>query len=212
MPAIAKLLRISAFRWIIAYSAVFSLASAGVIGYIFWHTNDLLSRQVMQTLAAEAKGLREQFNLGGIKLLASTIEERSLRPGSSLYLLTGPDGVRLAGNLTGLPAELAEGEGSGSFRYARRRDQASETRQAVGAAIQVPGGYRLVVGRDVEDQRAFAETTRAILLWGLGLIEGDPQGRTAGPRRRARAQSAPRVGPPAPADRGGPRSAAHWRR
>lgn len=170
MTALAKLLKTSTFRWLAAYLAVFVAVSAGVVGYIFWHTNDLLTRQVVQTLAAEVGGLRDQYRAGGLPLLNRTIAERSRNPGSSLYLLTSTDGQVMSGNITRIPEGIADPATGGLFRYARDGAGGTQTRLAAGVTIDVADGYVLLVGRDVEDQRRFAETTRRILLWGLGII------------------------------------------
>lgn len=168
--ALSKLLGTSAFRWLLAYSAVFGISAAGVIGYIYWQTNDLLTRQVLQTLDAEVTGLREQYGIGGIALLNRVIGERSQSPGNGLYYLSSPEGTKLSGNLSGFPAELPTGVEGGSFHYGRAVSGVTQTRLAVGVAIDVPGGQTLVVGRDVEDQLQFAQTVRSILLWSMGLV------------------------------------------
>ena len=169
MSRLAKLLSTSTFRWLLAYVLLFGLSAAGVVGYIYWQTNDLLTRQTVQTLAAEVKGLREQFELGGPQLLDRAVRERSGEPGNSLYFLGSADGAKLSGNLSGFPSELPAGSGGGAFHYARAGGKGGD-RTAAGVAIAVPGGYTLVVGRDVEDQREFADIVRRILLWGLGGI------------------------------------------
>ena len=170
MTALAKLLGTTAFRWLLAYCLAFIIASAGVVGYIYWQTNDLLTHQVVQTLDSEVKGLREQFELGGIRLLDKVVAERSANAGSGLYFLGGADSARLSGNLSGFPSELPSDAGGGTFHYARAGGSGGEERSAVGVAIAVPGGFTLVVGRDIADQLEFAGTMRRILLWGLGLI------------------------------------------
>jgi signal transduction histidine kinase len=165
---LAKLLSTSTFRWLLAYCLLFSLAVAGVIGYIYWQTNDLLTRQVVQTLASEVKGLREQFELGGLNLLNRVVAERSSNAGNGLYYLGSTEGAKLSGNLSGFPSELPSETGGGAFHY--NRAGATGERTAVGVAIAVPGGVSLVVGRDIEDQREFTDTVRRILLWGLAAI------------------------------------------
>ena len=169
MTRLAKLLGISTFRWLLAYCLLFGLAAAGVVGYIYWQTNDLLSRQVIQTLASEVKGLREQFELGGIRLLDKVVNERSGNAGNGLYYLGSAQGAKLSGNLSGFPSELPGDAGGGTFHYVKAGG-AVDGRSAVGVAIAVPGGYSLVVGRDIEDQREFADTVKRILLWGLTIL------------------------------------------
>ena len=173
MTALASLLTTSTVRWLIAYCLVFGIAAAGVVGYIYWQTNTLLTQQLVQTLLAEENGLRDQFEIGGVPQLARIIAERTTQDDGGLYLLGGPDGTKIAGNLSGFPPELSSISNEGGlFHYNRSPSVANATpdRVATGVAIAVPGGYTLVVGRDSEDQRDFTGTLRRILLWGLGTI------------------------------------------
>ena len=172
MTALAKLLATSTVRWLIAYCVAFGIAAAGVVGYIYWQTDDLLTRQVLQTLEAEISGLREQFDIGGMPLLTRVVVERSASAGGGLYLLNSAEGTKLAGNLSGFPSELPNNAAGTYFHYGRLAPgpHGVVDRLAVGVAIAVPAGNTLVVARDVQDQRDFADTIRRILLWGLGGI------------------------------------------
>ena len=106
MTALSKLVRTSAVRWSVIYLLVFALTSGSVLGYLFWRTNNLLTDQVLETIAAEIKGLREQFRVGGGRLLATTVSDRSARPGNSIYYLRGAGAEKIAGNLSRVPPEL----------------------------------------------------------------------------------------------------------
>ncbi len=177
MTALAKLFSTTTFRLALAYLLAYSLAAAVVVGTIFWKTNDMLTGQVLQTITAEVRGLREQFEVGGPTLLARTLLERSRTPGNSLYFLADARGRKIAGNLDRVPPELLSGDAQsgrgaagGLFRYRRRAPTGPETRLAVGVPIRVPGGALLIVGRDVEDQRDFANVVRRIFLWGFGFV------------------------------------------
>ncbi len=173
MPAtlspIGKLLRTSTFRWLAAYLLVFLAIASIITGYLYWHTNDLLTRQVVQTLAAEVTGLRGQFQLGGMPALTVAVQQRSETTSGALYLLADAGGKRLTGNLQAVPSELRQLPAGALFSYGRGATPGI-TRLAVGVAIDVPPQAVLVVARDVEEQRVFAETLRRTLLWGLGLI------------------------------------------
>lgn len=170
MPALPNLLRTSAFRWIAAYLVLFLVAIAGVVGYIFWLTSEQLGRELAGTIGAEVAGLREQFEKGGLTDLAQAVRSRSAAPGNSLYALVESGGRRIAGNLSGLPGDLIGKPGGGPFTYSRETDLGQETRHAVGVAIAVPGGFALVVGRDVEEQQAFAAAVRSAFLWGTAVV------------------------------------------
>ncbi|MEL7544724.1 MAG: HAMP domain-containing sensor histidine kinase, partial [Pseudomonadota bacterium] len=123
-----------------------------------------------QTLASEEKGLREQYQLGGLGLLRETVRERARAPGNGIYLLSDQFGLKLAGNLNRVPPELQNSRG-GVFEYQRRRVTGeTETRQGVGRSIRVQGGASLIVARDIQDQRDFASSSQRILLWGILVI------------------------------------------
>lgn len=164
------MLRTATFKLALVYLATFVLITSAVVAYLFWNTNNLLTGQVLQTIAAEVKGLREQFEVGGNELLARTVAERSRQPGNALYYLGTPGNRAIAGNLSQRPAEISGDASGGLFSYTRRIGNRLEQNQAVGVSINVPGGLVLVVGRDVEAQRAFANDARSKVLIGFGLV------------------------------------------
>ncbi|MDX2204593.1 MAG: ATP-binding protein [Hyphomicrobiaceae bacterium] len=170
MTALTRLIASSPFRLSLAYLAAFVLVAALVVGFIGWRANELLTTQVIETLSAEVTGLREQFQVGGASRLRDIVADRSQEPGGGLYLLSDATGRKLAGNLARAPFQLEDGRG-GVFRYRRASDAASrKDRIAVGVPLAVPGGFTLVVGRDIEDQQQFADTLWKVALWGIGLL------------------------------------------
>ncbi|MGI9407516.1 MAG: sensor histidine kinase, partial [Hyphomicrobiaceae bacterium] len=63
------------------------------------------------------------------------------------------------------------GQRGGVFEYQRRSiNGETESRSGVGRPIRVQGGALLIVARDIQDQRNFAETSQRILIWGVALI------------------------------------------
>lgn len=170
MTALTRLIASSPFRLSLAYLGAFVLVAALVLGFIGWRANELLTTQVIETLSAEVTGLREQFQVGGAARLRDIVADRSQEPGGGLYLLTDSTGRKLAGNLPRAPFQLEDGRG-GVFRYRRTSDVPQRMdRMAVGVPLAVPGGYTLIVGRDIEDQQQFADTLWKVALWGIGLL------------------------------------------
>ena len=97
--------------------------------------------------------------------------ERAAEPGSGLYLLLDEAGRKIAGNLSAIPSELSVPGKGAVFSHSRTFEGTSRTpRLAVGVPVEVPGGYTLVVGRDIEDQRRFADTMWQVALWSVGLL------------------------------------------
>ncbi len=171
MTALTRILSSSPFRLTLAYLGAFVLAAALIVGFIGWRANELLTTKVIETLTAEVVGLREQFQAGGPSRLRDIINDRSAEPGSSLYLLVDETGRKVAGNLSRMPPELADAGQGSVFRYARAGEAGRRIeRLAVGIPVAVPGGYTLIVGRDIEDQRRFADTMWQVAIWSVGLL------------------------------------------
>ncbi len=170
MTALTKLFRTTTFRLSLTYLALFSVAAALAIFYIYWNTTVLLSRQLNQTIDAELKGLAEQYRAGGLDQLVRIVAERSQTPGNSLYLVADKDGKQLAGNLSAVSPQLWDSLGPVEFVYSRPAPGGVERRLAFANVFRLPGGYRLIVGRDIEDRRELARLIRSTMLWGLGVM------------------------------------------
>lgn len=170
MTALTKLFRTTTFRLSLTYLALFSAAAIVAIFYIYWNTTVLLSRQLNQTIDAELKGLAEQYRAGGLDQLVSIVVERSQTPGNSLYLVADSEGRRVAGNLSAVSPELWNSLGPVEFVYRRPATGGVETRLAFANVFRLPSGYRLIVGRDIEDRRELARSVRSAMLWGLGVM------------------------------------------
>jgi signal transduction histidine kinase len=170
VTALTKLFRTTTFRLSLTYLALFGAAVVVAIFYIYWNTTVLLTRQLNDTIDAELKGLAEQYSAGGLNRLVSTIADRSRTPGNSLYYVADPNGQRIAGNLGTISNELANSLGPVEFVYSRPAAGGVEKRLAFANVFRLPGGYRLVVGRDIEDRRELGRVIRSAMLWGLGVM------------------------------------------
>jgi signal transduction histidine kinase len=171
VTALTRLLTSTPFRLTLAYMGSFVVAAALIVMFAAWRANDLLTTEVVQTLAAEVTGLREQFEAGGPQRLATVVGERAAQPGSGLYLLADTAGRKIAGNLASVPQQLESARSGSVFRYRRTDGGAGgDERWAVGVALPVPGGLLLVVGRDIEDLHRFAEGMGNLGVFSIGLL------------------------------------------
>jgi hypothetical protein len=170
MTAVGKLLRTTAFRMTLVYLAVFALFAAFVLAYFSWNTRRLITEQITETVDTEIRGLTEQYDQGGIRRLVFAIDGRSVRPGSNLYLLTTAAGEGLAGNVGSLTAGTLEGTGWTETAYRRLEDTDRGEHHALVRIVQLPGGFRLLVGRDLEER----ERMQAIIFnagrWSLAML------------------------------------------
>ena len=170
MTALTKLFRTTTFRLSLTYLALFSTAAILAIAYIYWNTTVLLSRQLNQTIDAELKGLAEQYRAGGLEQLVRIVAERSeVLPSRDNARACG-EGHRLAGNLSAVAPDLWNSLGPVEFYYRRPAAAGVERRLAFANVFRLPSGYRLIVGRDIEDRRELARMVRSAMLWGLGVM------------------------------------------
>jgi signal transduction histidine kinase len=171
LRAVRRLVRTHAFRLAALYCLVFAASMTGVLFFVYWTTADFVERQTEATLDAEVTGLAEQYAQQGLSGLVQIVAARSAgdRGDGMLYLVTNPDGRPLAGNISGVPAGVPSRAGPIAFSIEIRTKGATETHQARGVLFAIPGGYRLLVGRDISDAAAFRNRVRTTLLWS-GLV------------------------------------------
>ncbi|GLK67929.1 sensor histidine kinase [Hansschlegelia plantiphila] len=171
MTALGKLLRTTAFRLALAYLVVFAALSMVVLGYVSWHANALIAGQLNATVNAEITGLAEQYRQGGIRKLVAVVDERSNRsPGGSLYLLTTFSGEVLAGNVSAAPAASLAEAGEREIPYQRTGETTTAPYPAVVRVFLLPGGYRLLVGRDTEERERLSAVIANAVQWSLALV------------------------------------------
>lgn len=162
-----KLFHTSTFRLSAVYLIVFILSVGAILAYIYWNTAGLLERQTDETIRAEVQGLADQYRIRGLDGVLDTVRRRSSDESGSIYLLTTPEGVRMAGNLVSVPDEIAiEDSGWTEFPFNVKTSIGTEPHRARAYYTELPGENVLVVGRDIEDMRQFATIIRNTLITG----------------------------------------------
>lgn len=176
-----RLVRTHAFRLAALYFLVFAASVLGVLFFVYWTSADFVERQTEATLDAEITGLAEQYAQRGLSGLVQIVAARSAagdRGNSMFYLVTDPDGRPLAGNISGWPLGVPARTGWLSFFVNVKIDGRELNHPARGSLIIIPGGYRLLVGRDISDAAAFRDRIKLTLMWagllalGIGLLGG----------------------------------------
>src|ERR1700758_2478750 len=170
MTALGKLLRTTAFKLTLVYLTVFALFAAFLLVYFAWNTRRLITEQITQTVDAEITGLAEQYRQGGIRRLVFVVDARSRRPGSSLYLVTTRAGEGLAGNVGSLSTGMLETSGWTETAYRRLDDPDGAQHHALVRVFQLPAGFRLLVGRDLEERERLHDIVLAAGRWSLAIV------------------------------------------
>ena len=170
MTALGKLFRTTAFKLTLVYLTVFALFAVFLLAYFAWNTRRLINEQITQTVDAEIGGLSEQYNLGGIRRLVIIVDTRARRPGSSLYLVTTNAGEGLAGNVGSLPPGLLEKAGWSETEYRRQDESEGPAHSALVRVIQLPGGFRLLVGRDLDERERLYDVVISAGKWSAAIV------------------------------------------
>jgi signal transduction histidine kinase len=180
--------RTTAFRITLLHLGLTLLGTLALSGVAWWASTGFALRQLAQDIEHDSGLLVQAARLGGPASIALSIEARIAadRSGTQYYLLAGPDGGRLAGNLA--TAQRATG-----WRRLSLSGAEVET-EMLALGTPLPGGTFLVVGRDVAPVRQLEGFLLAAAGWVggaallLGLLGGVLVGR--GVTRRAAAMDA----------------------
>ena len=95
---------------------------------------------------------------------------RSRRPGSSLYLVTTPTGEGLAGNVGSLEPGILETQGWVETAYRRLEEPESAEHNALVRVSRLPGGIRLLVGRDLEERERMLHIVSLAGRWSVAIV------------------------------------------
>jgi signal transduction histidine kinase len=170
LTALGKLLRTTAFQLTLVYLVIFIVFAASLLGYFALNTRRLITEQITTTVDTEISGLRDQYTQGGIRRLVIVVDLRSRRPGSSLYLVTTATGEGLAGNVGSLEPGVLDHPGWLETNYRRLEAPEGTDHRALVQVVQLPGGFRLLVGRDLEERERLFGIIANAGQWSLALV------------------------------------------
>lgn len=186
MTGLAKLLRTTAFKLSLFYLGVFALSIVLALGYVAWSAERILTRGMIQTIESEIADLEDVYRRGGLRRLGGAVNRRAQSPGASVYLFTTPLGERIAGNVASVTPGALDRPGERTIAYERVRDEersadapeAVVVHRALVRVFVLPGGFRLLVGRDMGERDRLVESIRGAFGWSflvlvlLGFVGG----------------------------------------
>jgi signal transduction histidine kinase len=163
----ARLLNTVAFRLAIGYSALVLSAVAVISAVLYFGTVGVLGREINSKLYAIAERLTDRFEIRGAAALQQEIEQLltdGIDQDTEVYLLLGPDGQKIVGNLSGWT--------TASLSLDRLTDQAVTRagRPSISRLLphKLPNGATLVVGRDLQDVHDIEQLVlRALVIGGV---------------------------------------------
>ncbi|MEH2526703.1 MULTISPECIES: sensor histidine kinase [unclassified Bradyrhizobium] len=170
MTAFGKLVRTTAFRLTLVYLFLFALFAASLLGYFAWNTRRLINEQIATTVNAETAEINDIYARRGLRGVALTVANRALRPGANLYLVTTPAGVAVAGNVGSLAPGVMASIGWSETAYSRHDEQDTSHHRALVRVSELTNGFRLLVGRDLEERRRLFGIVAKAAQWSLLVV------------------------------------------
>jgi signal transduction histidine kinase len=165
--AMRRLLRSASFRFAAVYAILLALSAAALALFLWWSTAGLLDRQTQASIEADAQSLSERFNAGQIPALILTIDDRLTQnvEDDAIYLLVNASGQPIAGNLQHWP----QGAPSGGW-YELPIERAGVRSLALVQSFNLPEGFRLLIGRDIQVRSQLRRLLTSALLWALVVV------------------------------------------
>jgi signal transduction histidine kinase len=170
VTAFGKLIRTTAFRLTLVYLFLFALFAASLLGFFAWNTRHLITEQITATVNAETGEVSDIFARRGLRGLVLTIENRALRPGANLYLVTTPAGQAVAGNVGSLSPGVMATTGWSETAYRRLDDQDSTNHFALVKVTELSSGFRLLIGHDLEERRRLFGIVAQAAQWSVLIV------------------------------------------
>lgn len=165
MNGLRLLMRTTAFRTSMLYAVLYSVLAAGGLGFIYWSTGSYIGEQIDARLRLEMEVLLKLHQDRAMPALIEAIRQRSREESDRqrifFYRVVSPR-LRLPPEW---PESLGDGRGFATLRLNEvfPFDSGGEDPVRVLMA-RLPDGFRLLVGRDLNDERELlAHTLNAVL-------------------------------------------------
>ena len=170
----AKLLfKSTAVRLSALYIGLFALCAALLVIYVTALSERILYTQTRDALKEEVQDITTAYERGGINRLLAIMERRARQPGANLYVIAGPTGEILAGNVASVQPGVFDHEGwtDFPFRYERYNESGDVQRHvAAGHVFFLDNSLRVLVGRDLGEPAKLRLLVRQALMVALAIM------------------------------------------
>lgn len=171
MSWFGRLVNTTAFRLAILYTVLFAGSVGALFAFVFINTSTFAERQIEAAIQAEVQGFQDIYRREGLIGLSNAINRR-IDPNvrrDGVYLLADVMGRRVAGNLASWPRNTEADDLWINFSIVEMESSDSAMADVRALQFLIPGGYDLLVGRDVRDARDFRAQLLRSLNIGLGI-------------------------------------------
>lgn len=163
-----RLLRSAGVRFAAFYALVFGISTVLLAASLYYSTIGLLGRQTHEAIRSDARSLAAHFSTGGLPALVLTLDGRINEDinENAIYLLVDPLGNRIAGNMSRWP----QGIDMAHVWYQVPLERGGRHSNALMRYYELPGGFQLLVGRDVSTRSQLRRILRDGLIWALAAM------------------------------------------
>jgi signal transduction histidine kinase len=163
-----RVFRSASLRFAVVYAVLLAASAAALAMFLWWATAGLLDRQTDAAINADAQSLSQRWVEGGLPALILTIQDRLADNigDDAIYLLTNPMMQPIAGNLERWPSVVREPE----VWYELPVRRAGISSLARLQRYNLPNGFHLLIGRDVQVRAELRTLLTDALLWAAGIV------------------------------------------
>lgn len=175
MAGFRILQRSTAVRLSALYILLVALCAAFLVFYVTALSERLLNQQTRDSLVQEVQEVQRSYERGGINPMLRMLERRARQPGANLYVIAGPNGEILAGNVASVQPGIFDKEGwtGFPFRYERYSESGGSVKHlAAGNVFFLDNGLRILIGRDLGEPTKFRLLVRNALMVALAIMGG----------------------------------------
>jgi signal transduction histidine kinase len=157
--------RTTTFRSAVIAATAFAIFVLVVFGFIYWKTDSYLVARSDHVIALQLKVISAL----PLERKADAIDYELTQDPRGVHFvgLFRPDGIRIAGNLDGVPAGLKLDDGVQSAEVKTSSPTGVETRVVRAIGQHLNGGEVLVIGRDVDEAIELSKVVSQALALGL---------------------------------------------
>lgn len=164
-------LRSFSFRLALIQTGVLTIAAAVLLALLYWISIHIPTTKIQGRLIDESKVLEQVYRTQGMAGVSAALDRRAAekRRRQGYHVLIAPDGHVVARNLPSWPPRNYE-------RWLRLnadtyRDGEEDDHEAFSLDMDLPGGARLILGRDVEDlDRIWRSIRRTVVYFFPGML------------------------------------------
>jgi signal transduction histidine kinase len=169
---LAKTLTSSTFKLALIAIGTFGVIVSGIFSYVYLSTSSYVRSRSDRAILNEYLSLHGVYERSGRDGLVAVIQQRITHRSltDNVYLLVDPSLAPLVGNLKAWPSTATAASGWTEFRGPETLLDTTSYPLLRAVLETLPGGDRLLVGRDISDLDHFTDRIKIAVILGIALI------------------------------------------